>query len=261
MKENIFNNKKVFILDMDGTIYLDAVLLDGSLDFLKKLKEKGYKYIFFTNNSSKSLDDYEKKIKALNIPCEREDICTSGNVTISFLKRERTGKSVYLLGTPSLIEGFKNEGVELNDENPDIVVLGFDTTLTYEKIFKSCNFIKNGAEFIATHPDSNCPAKEGFYPDAGAIAKMITESTGVEPLVMGKPNVYTIEAIEEATGCSRDELVMVGDRLNTDIALGFNHGVTTVLVLSGVSKIEDIEKTHIKADLVVDSVKDLIKLI
>ncbi len=261
MKNNIFEGKKLFVLDMDGTIYLDSVLIDGALDFLKKLKEKGYKHVFFTNNSSKSLDDYEKKLNRLNVGAKREDIFSSGDVTISYLKREEANKRVYVIGTKSLVKGFKDNGIIIDDENPDIVVLGFDTTLTYEKIEKGCRFIRNGALFIATHPDTNCPTKDGLIPDTGSMIEMFKTATGISPIIMGKPNTYTIKAIEEKTGFSRREIVCVGDRLETDIALGVNHGMGSVLVLTGATTKDILSNSTIKPELVVSSIKELIEII
>jgi len=258
---NIFKGKKLFVLDMDGTFYLDTTLIDGANDFLEKIKEKGYDFLFFTNNSSKSLVDYEKKLKKLNVVATKEQIFSSGDVTISFLKRERKGKKVYVIGTPSLIRGFVDSGIEINEEEPDIVVLGFDTTLTYEKIEKGCRFIRNGAEFIATHPDTNCPTKNGLIPDTGAMIEMFKTSTGVEPLIMGKPFLHTIKAIEEKTNISRENIVCVGDRLKTDIALAINHGMMGVLVLTGATTKKILSKSDIKPSLVIDSIKDLIKII
>jgi len=261
MKNKIFENKKLFVLDMDGTIYLDSTLIEGALDFLEALKVKGYKNIFFTNNSSKSLTDYESKLNLLNVKASKNDIFSSGDVTISYLKREKKDKKVYVIGTESLINGFKENGIIIDEQNPDIVVLGYDTTLTYEKIKKGSRFIRNGAQFIATHPDTNCPTKDGLVPDTGAMIEMFKAATLVSPLIMGKPYSYTIEAIEEKTGINRKDIVCVGDRLETDIALGVNHNMASVLVLTGATNAEILEKSKIKPDLVVNSIKDLIEII
>ncbi len=261
MMNKLIQGKKLFVLDMDGTFYLDRTIIEGALEFLQKVKDKGYKFLFFTNNSSKSLDDYVAKLKSLNVPATREDIFSSGEVTISYLLREHPGKSVYVIGTSSLVEGFKKAGITLDDLHPEIVVLAFDTQLTYEKISKGCTFIRNGALFIATHPDSNCPTENGLIPDTGSMIEMFTMSTGVRPLIMGKPNSYTVEAIEKKTGISREYIVCVGDRLQTDIALGVNHGMTSLLVLTGATTLEILEKSTIKPDGVFDSISDLIGII
>ncbi|MBN2851213.1 MAG: HAD-IIA family hydrolase [Clostridia bacterium] len=261
MKNSNFEGKKLFVLDMDGTFYLDSTLIDGALEFLDSAVEKGYDFLFFTNNSSKSLDDYEKKLKKLQVPATRDKIFSSGDVTISFLNSERKNKKVYVIGTMSLVKGFENSGIELDDQHPDIVVLGFDTSLTYEKIEKGCRFIRNGAEFIATHPDANCPTENGLVPDTGSMIEMFKTSTGISPVIMGKPFHYTVEAIEKKTGYMKHEIICVGDRLNTDIALGVNHGMTSVLVMTGATTEEILSLSAIQPTMVLPSIKDLIKII
>jgi len=250
----ILQDKQIFILDMDGTFYLESTPIEGALEFLDILESMGKKYIFFTNNSSKSIKDYIVKLRGMGVAASEENLFSSGAVTIDFLKRNRPGKSVYLIGTESLNEGFASGGIELNDENPDIVVLGFDPTLTYEKIYKGCTFIREGSEFIATHPDVNCPVKGGFMPDTGSMMKMFTESTGVEPEIMGKPHSHTVEALEAATGISREKMVFVGDRLQTDIAMGINNGATAVLVMTGATSEEILAASHIKPTMVLPSI-------
>lgn len=251
---NLLNDKEVFILDMDGTFYMGSNPIKGALEFLEILESQKKKYIFFTNNSSKSIKDYIKKLRGMGVNAGKENLFSSGAVTIDFLKRHRPGKSVYLIGTKSLTEGFESEGIKLTDENPDIVVLGFDTTLTYEKIYKGCTFIREGAEFIATHPDVNCPVAGGSMPDTGSMIKMFTESTGVVPEIMGKPYSHTVEALEATTGVPRQKMVFVGDRLQTDIAMGINNGATAILVLTGVTKEEDLKTSAIQPTLVVPSI-------
>ncbi len=261
MKSKLLHGKKLFVLDMDGTFYLDSTLIDGALEFLQMIKKRGYKFLFFTNNSSKSLDDYVKKLTSLKVPVTREEIFSSGEVTISYLLREHPGKRVYVIGTPSLVKGFKKAGITIDEIDPEIVVLAFDTQLTYEKISKGCTFIRNGALFIATHPDSNCPTKNGLIPDTGSMIEMFASSTGIRPIIMGKPNGYTVDAIEQKTGISREHIVCVGDRLQTDIALGVNHGMTSLLVLTGATTPEILEKSTIKPDGVFNSINDLIGII
>ena len=255
--KNLLRDKEIYILDMDGTFYLGNKPIDGALEFLEILTSMKKKYIFFTNNSSKSIKDYIIKLKDMGVDASSENLFSSGAVTIDFLKRKRPGKSVYLIGTNSLREGFESEGIELSEKNPDIVVLGFDITLTYEKIYKGCTFIREGAEFIATHPDINCPVAGGFMPDTGSMIKMFTESTGVVPEIMGKPFSHTIEALEATTGISRDKMVFVGDRLQTDIAMGINNGATAILVLTGVTTEETLKNSAINPTLVVPSIAQI----
>ena len=261
MKKNIsnsdFENKSLFILDMDGTFYLGNSILDGSLEFINKLKASGRNFLFFTNNSSKSSEYYINKLKNMGLDIDHNHIATSGDVTISYIKKNYPNKKIFLLGTEVLTEDFVSQGIEIDEDNPDIVVVGFDTTLTYEKISKACNFISKGKTFLATHPDLNCPMEEGFLPDCGSICALITASTGVKPKYFGKPYSETLAFICQKTGCRLEEIVFVGDRLYTDIALGFNNGVTSILVLSGETKENDLKTSEIIPDFIYTSIKHI----
>ncbi len=257
-KQQMFEGKKNFILDMDGTFYLGNRLLEGSLEFLDKLKEAGHDFLFFTNNSSQSPQVYINKLKRMGCPIGSDKIITSGMVTTHYLKKHYGNPRVYLLGTPALEEQFIKDGINLVEDNPDLVVAGFDTTVTYEKLTKACTFIRNGAAFIATHPDFNCPTEDGFIPDCGAICAFITASTGVTPKYLGKPYTETLEFVLDHLNCTKDEVIFVGDRLYTDIAIGVNHGVTSILVLSGETKLEDVEKSDVKPDIIVDRLVDIV---
>jgi HAD superfamily hydrolase (TIGR01457 family) len=256
--KHLLTDKELFVLDMDGTFYLEDKPIEGALEFLDVLKKSGKRFLFFTNNSSKSISDYIKKLTDMGVEADENTIYSSGSVTIDYLKKNRSGRKVYLIGTQSLREGFMDKGIILSEDNPDIVVLGFDTTLDYDKIFKGCTFIREGAEFMATHPDLNCPIKGGMMPDTGSFIRMFTASTGVKPIIMGKPFSYTVEAIESATGISRDKMVFVGDRLETDIAIGVNNGATAVLVMTGATDKEILEASVIKPTFHVPSIASLI---
>lgn len=249
----------LFVLDMDGTFYLGDVILEGSLEFLQKVKERGKHYIFFTNNSSKSPENYIDKLAKMNCHIGREQIMTSGDVTIEFLKRNRAGQTVYLVGTPALEESFKESGISLVTENPDIVVIGFDTTLTYEKLERACTFIRNGAEFLATHLDINCPTEDGFIPDCGAMCALISLSTAKEPRYLGKPFKETMEMVLAKTGYDKEKVAFVGDRIYTDVATGVKNGAKGILVLSGETKTEDVAKSEVKPDVIFDSIGEMAK--
>ena len=190
---------------------------------------------------------------------------TSGDVTIEFLRRHRPGKSVYLVGTDELVESFRKSGINIvNGDVPkvDIVVTSFDTTLTYQKLNDACRLIRGGAEYLSTHPDFNCPTEDGFIPDSGAIAAFVTASTGKVPTYFGKPYRETIEMISEATGFELGEMCIFGDRLYTDIAIGKKHGVTAVLVFSGETQPEDVDRAlpAEKPDFVFNSLDDVDKV-
>lgn len=258
-KKDFLKGIDLFVLDMDGTFYLGDIILEGSLDFLKKVEETGKHFIFFTNNSSKSPVNYIHKLANMNCHIERNQIMTSGDVTIEFLNRNRTGQTVYLVGTPALEESFREAGVPLVNDNPDVVVIGFDTTLTYEKLERACTFIRNGAEFLATHLDINCPTEDGFIPDCGAMCALISLSTAKEPKYLGKPFKETMEMVLAKTGFTKEKVAFVGDRLYTDVATGVKNGAHGILVLSGETKLEDVEKSEVKPDAIFASIGEMAK--
>lgn len=249
--------KKCWILDMDGTVYLGDRLFEETLPFLQRIKDNGADYLFFTNNASRSKDTYVTRLRGMGIPVEPDQILTSGETTFRFLKTHRPGQKVYLVGTPDLEQAFVREGIELSEE-ADIVVVSFDTTMTYEKINTACRLIRNGAEFFSTHPDFNCPVEGGFIPDSGAICAMVTASTNVLPRYFGKPYEDVVACIEEHTGLDRSEMVVVGDRLYTDIALGTTNGMDSILVLSGETTLEDLKSSDVHPAYVVNNIGDLL---
>ena len=270
-QDNILKKTELFVLDMDGTFYLDEDIIDGALDFLDAVKRCSKDYLFFTNNSSTSPELYIEKLARMNCHISREQIMTSGDVMIRFLKANYPEKKVYLLGTKPLEKNFEEAGINLfspkkettgyvnadTDDIPDIVVVGFDKTLTYEKLTNACTYIRKGAVFLATHLDINCPVKGGFIPDCGAICAAITLSTGKEPKYVGKPFKETVDMIIDKTGVDRDKITFVGDRLYTDVATGVKNGANGILVLSGEATESDIAKSEVKPDAVYPSIKEM----
>ena len=261
MKKTL-QSKKLFVFDMDGTIYLGGKVFPFAVDLINRLREKGYRVLFFTNNASHNPDFYYDKLTRMGFSPAREEILTAGDVTIAFLKRHRTGMPCYLVGTPELTEQFEREGLSLSEEAP-IVVTSFDTTLTYEKLDTACRLVRNGAEYLSTHPDFNCPTEDGFIPDSGAIAAFVTASTAVTPTYFGKPYRTAVEMMGEITGVSLSDMVIFGDRLYTDIALGKRNGVTAVLVLTGETSETDVAKADPKdrPDFTVPSLYEVDRLL
>jgi len=258
-------DKKLYIFDMDGTIYLGYNVFDFAIRFINNLRAAGKRVLFFTNNASHSDDFYMEKLTKLGFSPSREEIMTSGDVTKVFLHRKRPGKSVYLVGTDDLVNDFNKDGINLVDgdvESADIVITSFDTTLTYKKLDDACRLVRNGAEYLSTHPDFNCPTETGFIPDSGAIAAFVTASTGKTPTYFGKPYIETLEMICEHTGIDKNDMCIFGDRLYTDIALGARNGVTSILVLTGETTAEDVDNAEKKDQpaYVFDSLDDVDKL-
>lgn len=253
--------KKYFLLDMDGTIYLGDEIIDGAKEFLEKLKESQKKYLFLTNNSSKSKLDYVEKLKRLGIDSEEKEIFTSGDATIIYLNKIKKNAKVFLLGTKALEEEFKKCGFQIvkkRGEKIDFVVLGFDTTLTYEKLWIACDYILEGVQYIATHPDFVCPLPGGkVMPDVGSIIELIKGTTGKEPLIIGKPYKYIVDAVLEKYKLEKKEIAIVGDRLYTDIRTGIENGLASVLVMSGETNKKMLKNTKFIPDYIFNSVKDI----
>ena len=270
---HILAEKKLFIFDMDGTVYLGGIPFDFAIRFIKNLRANGQRVLFFTNNASHSKEFYYEKLTRLGFEPGEGEIMTSGDVTAAFLTRNRVGKSVYLLGTGELWDEFTLAGVpmisdregKLVDKNAkaDIVVTSFDTTLTYEKLTLACDFIRGGAEYLSTPPDYNCPTETGFIPDSGAIAAAVTASTGAVPTYFGKPYPETAQMISEITGVERSDMCIFGDRLYTDIATGKKHGITAVLVLTGESTLSDVDAAEedMRPDMIFESLGEVDELL
>ena len=251
-------DKKLYVFDMDGTIYLGGRVFPFAVEYIKRLRADGRRVLFFTNNASRNKDVYFERLTRMGFEPRKDEIMTSGDVTIRFLLTQRPGKTVFLLGTGSLKNSFTEAGITLSDD-ADIVVSSFDTELTYAGLERACTLIRNGAEYLCTHPDFNCPTETGFIPDSGAIAAAITASTGVAPRYFGKPYADTAEMILSYTGVGAKDACVFGDRLYTDIALGKNSGMTSVLVLSGETKREDLDglPEDKMPDMVIESIEDL----
>lgn len=252
--------KKFFLLDMDGTIYLDNILFDGTLDFLSAIRSSGGKYLFVTNNSSKSTDSYVKKLAEIGIDTNQDDFLTSTDATSLYLKKY-SGKKFYISGTKSFEEQLKNSGIVTTTEvEEDVfgIVMGNDTELTFKKLDDVCRLLSRGDPvYIATNPDWVCPTSYGYVPDCGAVADMVKRATGKSPLFIGKPKPEMLLLAMEKFGYSKEDTLMIGDRVYTDIASGYNAGVDTVLVLSGEGTEEDAKKTDTKPTYIMKDIKEL----
>lgn len=240
---------RCFMLDMDGTFYLGEQLFPWSLKFIDTLNNLGIDYLFLTNNSSKNRQLYAEKISRMGLPITEEKVLTSGEATAMYVEQKYPRAKLFVVGTPALQEEFTHRGYNLDAQNPDVVVLGFDTSLTYDKLWNLCDFARAGLPFIATHPDINCPTETGFMPDIGAMLALVKSSTGREPdIIVGKPNRMIAEAAAKKLNLPLQNLAMIGDRLYTDIALGHTSGITSILVLSGETKREDIPASPFQPD-------------
>ena len=242
---------RCFLLDMDGTFYLGEKIIPGSLEFIRRVEETGRDFLFLTNNSSHNADFYVQRLKRMGLNVGREKVLTSGEATAAVLKETYPGKRAFVLGNEFLLEEMREAGVTVDQTDPEIVVVGYDTTLDYKKMTAVCDLVRAGLPYIATHPDFNCPTETGFAPDIGAIMAFIEASTGRRAdLVVGKPHTGIVQAALRRTGLQVGQMAMVGDRLYTDVRTGVDHGLCAILVLSGEGTLADIETMHIEPDLI-----------
>ena len=237
-------DKKLFLLDMDGTIYLDNDLFDGTLEFLSLVKERGGRYLFVTNNSSKSTDAYVKKLKSIGIEACEDDFLTSTNATILYIKEKYHGRRFYSFGTESFTQQLREAGIDVVTDlcdGIDGIVMGNDNELNFKKLEDSCKLLLNDIIYIATNPDWVCPTAFGYVPDCGSVAEMLWRATGKRPHFIGKPRPEMLLLAMDKYGYAKEECVMMGDRVYTDIASGYNAGIDTIFVLSGEGTMDDAE--------------------
>ena len=240
--------KRLFLLDMDGTIYLDEQLFDGVTDFLRYVRKSGGRCLFLTNNSSRGVEGYIEKLRRMGIAAEKDDFVTSVDATIRYLQEKLPGRKCYVFGTRSFQAQLSAAGIPVTDrleEDIDVLLCGFDRELTFQKLEDACILLGRGVDFVATNPDWVCPTWYGSVPDCGSVCEMLYRATKRRPVVIGKPQSAMVELALERTGCRKEETVIVGDRLYTDIACGVNAGIDSVFVLSGEGTEADIETYHI----------------
>lgn len=257
--------KRLFLLDLDGTLYLDETLFDGASALLRVIRERGGRYLFLTNNSSRGVEANIEKLRRLGVAAEREDYLTSVDAIIAYL-RARGGQDwlYYVCGTASFKAQLRDAGFRLTDDRDapvDTLLMGFDTELTFRKLEDACILLGRGVDYVATNPDWVCPTWYGYIPDCGSVCEMLYRATRRRPYVVGKPRPDMVYLAMEAAGATAEETVVVGDRLYTDIAAGVNAGVDTVLVLSGESTAADVETSDVKPTVVLRNVKELFHII
>lgn len=254
-------NKKLFLLDMDGTIYLGDQLFEGVIEFLDYIKEIGGRYLFLTNNSSKSVEKYVEKLASLGIKATADDFLTSVNATEKFIDGKY--KKIYVLGTKALKEQLAAYPItdELEDDI-DCLLMGFDTELTFKKLEDASILLTTrDIDYIATNPDYVCPTSYGYVPDCGSVSDMLFNATGKRPRFIGKPQPDMVYLALEKTGYSADEAILIGDRVYTDIACGINAGIDAILVLSGEATMKDVEENEKKPTYIFEDIKTFLEFL
>ncbi len=255
---------KLFLFDMDGTLYLGNRLFDFTVDLLHAIREQGGRYIFVTNNSSKSVAAYIEKLGKMGISAEYDDFLTSSQATAWYLKREHPGKRLYVCGTRSLKDELSREGFEITDDpdKTECIVMGFDTELSFQKLEDVSRMLcTRDLPYIATNPDYVCPTEFGSVPDCGSVCDMLYNVSGKRPTVVGKPQPLMAQLAMEKWKCGPEETVVVGDRIYTDIKSGLNAGCGTILVMSGETTREILEESPDKPHMVMESAAEILSAI
>lgn len=281
---------RCFVLDMDGTIYLSNRLFPYTIPFLNKLEETGRSYCFFTNNSSKNRQDYVDKLRGMGISAAPGQVFLSTQVILEEMKRLHPGDSFFIVGTPNLENAFRGAGLKVINGSAGaessgadyesaasgsdvdtgaaglpVVILGFDTTLTYEKIAEACRYVRHGADYYGVNMDYNCPVDVNgvieYIPDCGSIARLVERSTGRFPDFYGKPSRHALEYVIRHTGFKEEELAFVGDRIYTDIAIANGTKALSIMVLTGETQLEDLAEYDFSPDIILPSLEELTGLL
>lgn len=257
-------SKRLFLFDLDGTIYLDGVLMPQSLELLKWITQTGGHYIFMTNNSSRSTKAYVQKLLALGIPVTEENVVTSTQAAIDYLQTTYPKEKFFVAATSSMLEELSLHGIDYTtsyDTKVKGVLIGYDNELVYQKLYDASKLLTEKKVFLATNPDLVCPVEFGYVPDCGSFCHMLEVATKQTPLYLGKPAPAMVELSMKRTGYTKEQTLVIGDRLYTDIACGVNAKVDTILVLSGESTLEDIKKSPVHPTAVLQDVAELYRLL
>ena len=242
------------LCDMDGVIYHGNRILPGTQDFIAWLRKTGVPFLFLTNSSERSPRELSEKLHRMGVDIEDSHFYTSAMATAAFLASQKPNGSAYIIGQPGLINALYEAGYSSNDVNPDYVVVGETPMYTYETIKKAVSLVRKGAKLIGTNPDLTGPIEDGIIPACGALVAPIELATGVKAYFVGKPNPLMMRTGLGLLGCPRENALIVGDRMDTDIISGIESGIETVLVLSGVAQREDLARFGFRPDSVLDHV-------
>jgi HAD superfamily hydrolase (TIGR01457 family) len=240
-----------WLMDLDGVVYRGSQPVRGAAEFIRWLIETNQPFLFLTNHAARTPESFAQKLQGMGIPAEPRHILSSAMVTAMFLQRERPGKTVFLIGEEGLRHALAGAGVQIVEHQPDLVVVGLDRGIHYDLLVRASRFILGGAEFIGTNGDGSYPLEDGPAPECGALLAAIQAATGKTPLVMGKPERFMYEEGLRTLGATKEHAIMVGDRLDTDIAGAKRLGIRSVLVLSGATSRSEADASPTKPDVIV----------
>lgn len=250
-----------WLTDMDGVLVHEGTPIPGAEAFIKRLRDSGKPFLVLTNNSIYTPRDLQARLSRMGLAVPVENIWTSALATAKFLDVQRPGGTAYVIGEAGLTTALHDIGYILTDHAPDYVVLGETRTYSFESLTKAIRLINDGARFICTNPDETGPSAEGPLPAAGSVAALITKATGKEPYFAGKPNPLMMRTGLNAIGAHSETSAMIGDRMDTDVLAGLEAGMETFLVLTGLTKPDDVDRYPFRPSTIVDSIADLVDLI
>lgn len=254
----IIRKKKAIISDMDGVIYHGNRLLPGVPEFVEWLKRERKKFLFLTNSSERTPTELKEKLSRLGIDVPRNVFYTSALATAQFLSSQKPRGTAFIIGEAGLINAMYNVGYTMNNVNPDYVVVGESSSYNYEKIEKAINLVLKGAKLIGTNPDMTGPGENGIVPATKALIAPIELATGKSAYFVGKPNPLMMRIALKRLGCSREESIIIGDRMDTDIIAGIESEIDTCLVLSGISDRHTLEEFPYKPHFVLNGVDEIL---
>ncbi|MCP1492681.1 TIGR01457 family HAD-type hydrolase [Peribacillus frigoritolerans] len=244
---------KGYLIDLDGTMYRGTEQIAEAAGFINDLRQRDIPYLFVTNNSSRTPAQVADKLRSIGISTEDDQVFTTSMATANYIAEQKKGASVYVVGEEGIIEALKEKGMKLVEEHPDYLVMGIDRGINYEKLSKACLAVRNGAVFISTNGDIAIPTEQGLLPGNGSLTSVVSVSTQVQPIFIGKPESVIVEQALRVLGVPKEETIMVGDNYDTDILAGINAGIDTLLVHTGVTTKERLKQYKEQPTHVVDT--------
>jgi 4-nitrophenyl phosphatase len=245
-----------YLIDLDGTMYLGSKRINAAPGFIHRLREAGRKYLFVTNNSTRTQEQVAAKLRQMDIEAQPEDVFTTSMATAAYIREQKPAARVYAIGEEGLFDALAKEELTVADEDCDYVVVGLDTAITYEKLAKACLLVRAGATFLSTNSDKALPTEAGLLPGNGSLTAVVSVSTGIEPIFIGKPESIMMEQARKLLELDKEQVVMVGDNYLTDITAGIRAGMDTLMVCTGFTKREELPSLHPKPTYTIDTLDE-----